>query len=341
MEKCIVIIPALNEEKTIGNVIDAVPKVLFAGRVNVEIVVINDGSTDKTAEIAVLHGAGLITHISPQGVGASFSDGVKEALNRKADYAVNIDGDGQMNPADIEKLLQPIVSGTADMVTASRFMDSEYYPNMAAIKRWGNDRVANIVSSIVGTKYYDVACGFRAYNREALLRLNLRGRFTYTQETFINLAASNQIKIIEVPLHIQGERQFGKSRVAASILKYAIRSGSIILSAFKDYQPLRFFGCISLFFFLLGILFEAIFMGHYIITGYFRNFLWAGLTGAFMAIVSMIFLILMIISDTLGKIIKTEEEILYLNRKQTYYGTKSDKDTLNKDEMTNKEEMLV
>ena len=321
MKKCVVIIPALNEEKTIGGVIDEVPKMLYGEELNMEVVVVNDGSTDKTEEIAREHGATVINHSMPQGVGASFFDGVREALNRKADYAVNIDGDGLMYPMDIERLLFPIwCGGGVDMVTASRFMDAGKYPKMPVVKRWGNERVAGIVSSIVGKKYYDVSCGFRAYNKEALLWLNLHGRFTYTQETFINLAGSSRIRIMEVPVEIKGEREFGKSRVASSIVTYAVRSGSIILSAFKDYSPIRFFGGLSGMFLMIGILFETIMLINYCLTGHFRNYLWAGLIGAFMAMTAMIFLILMIVSDTLGKIKRTQEEILYFNKKREYYG---------------------
>lgn len=324
MEKCVVIIPALNEEKTIGEIIGAIPHTLFDDRIKLEVVVIDDGSTDRTAEIAKEKCAHVIHHNTPQGVGASFFDGVKEALHRKADYAVNIDADGQMNPKDIEKLLNPIAGGVADMVTASRFMKKELYPQMPRIKRWGNDKVAGIISSIVGNRYYDVSCGFRAYNKETLLRLNLHGRFTYTQETFINLAGNRHIRIMEVPVEIRGEREYGKSRVASSILKYAIRSGAIILSAYKDYQPVRFFGSLASACLLTGMLFEFIFIGHYIITGFFRNYLWAGLTGAFMALMAMIFFMLMIISDTFRKMLRTEEEILYFSKMNEYYGKGSE-----------------
>lgn len=324
MKKCVVIIPALNEEKTIGNVINDIPKVLFDGRVGLETVVVNDGSTDQTAKIADEHGAYVINHISPQGVGASFSAGVKEALKRQADYAVNIDADGQMNPADIERLLKPIVGGAADMVTASRFMDERLHPRMPMIKRWGNNIVAKMISFIAGQRYYDVSCGFRAYNRETLLRLNLYGRFTYTQETFINLANNNHIRIMEIPVEIRGEREYGKSRVASSVVRYAFRSGSIILSAFKDYQPIRFFGSLSFVFLIIGIIFEVFFFGHFIIRGYFRDYLFAGLTGAFLIIIAIVFFILMIVMDTLGKMLKTEEDLLYLNKLKMYYEKQDD-----------------
>lgn len=318
--KCVVIIPALNEEKTIADVLDAVPMTLFEGTVFLEKIVVDDGSADQTSRIAIAHGASVIRHNTPQGVGSAFWSGIQEAMRRKADYAVNIDADGQMNPRDIEKLLVPIVNGEADMVTASRFKNPQYIPNMPPIKRWGNERVAEIVSNIVGEKYYDVACGFRAYNKRTMLMLNLKGKFTYTQETFLNLANKRNIKIVEVPLAIRGEREFGNSRVASNVLKYAFKSGSIILGAFKDYKPIRFFGSLSLLFLGMGLVLEIVFFTHFFMTGMFSGYLWAGLMGAFFAIMSMILLILMIVSDTLSKIIMNQEEILYYSKKREYYG---------------------
>lgn len=322
--KCIVVIPALNEERTIADVLDAIPMQLFEDAVHLEKVVVDDGSTDKTAQIAVEHGASVIKHKSTQGVGSAFWSGVLEALKRRADFMVNIDGDGQMNPEDIKKLLQPILQGEADMVTASRFKNSEFVPNMSFVKRWGNRRVASIVSSIVGEKYYDVACGFRAYNKETLLRLNLKGRFTYTQETFINLANKSEVRIVEVPLVIRGKREFGKSRVASNVCKYAMKSGSIILRAFKDYKPVKFFGSLSLFFLALGGAFEIIFFLHFITTGMFSGYLWAGLTGAFLGVISIMFLVIMVVSDTLSNIIMNQEELLYYNKKREFYGENND-----------------
>jgi glycosyltransferase involved in cell wall biosynthesis len=318
-QKCVVIIPALNEMKTIGKLIDDIPRSLFDGNVLLDVVVVDDGSSDGTGKIAHDHGAYVIKHNRPMGVGVAFSDGIKEALKRRADYALNIDADGQMNPKDIVKLLSPLYDGEFDMVTASRFIDSSRCPQMPAIKKWGNAKVANIISLVVQNKYYDVSCGFRAYNKEALLRLTLHGRYTYTQETFINLASCSHIRIKELPVDIRGEREYGKSRVASSIIKYAIKSGSIILSAIKEYRPSKFFGSLSVLSFIIGAIFEVLMLSNFLQTGRFRNYLWAGLTGAFFAIASMFFLVLLIVSDTLGKINRNEEEILYLNRFQTYY----------------------
>lgn len=318
--KCIVIIPALNEEKTIAGVLDAVPVSLFDGKVYLEKVVVDDGSTDLTSRIAEEHGASVIRHGTPQGVGSAFWSGIREALRRKADFAVNIDADGQMDPRDIEKLLEPIVEGKADMVTASRFKNPDYIPGMPSVKLWGNRQVARIVSNIVGKKYYDVACGFRAYSKDTMLRLNLKGRFTYTQETFLNLANKREIRIVEVPLEIRGEREFGKSRVASNVLKYAVKSGSIILGAFKDYKPIKFFGSLSLLFLGMGGVLEIIFFVHFFMTGMFSGYLWAGLTGAFCAVVSILLAVMMMVSDTLSKIIMNQEELLYFSKKREYYG---------------------
>lgn len=321
MKKCVVIIPALNEEKTIATVLKAIPGTLFNNSVVLEKLVVDDGSTDNTSNIAIEHGAIVVKHKEPQGVGSAFWDGICEALRRKADYAVNIDADGQMDPKDIEKLLTPIVNDEADFVTASRFMNREYYPQMPKIKFWGNQQVAKIVSSITGKKFYDVACGYRAYNKETLLRLNLTGKFTYTQETFLNLANKSRIRIMEIPIKIRGEREFGKSRVASNVLKYAIKSGRIILRAFKDYKPIKFWGCLSLLCGSIGLVFETIFLLHFLMTGFFRGYLWAGLTGAFFALVALVLLVIMIVSDALSKIIINQEEILYYNKKREYYGS--------------------
>ena len=104
-----------------------------------------------------------------------------------------------------------------------------------------------------GTKFTDVSCGFRAFNREAAYRLTLFGRFTYTQECFIDLF-SKGLRMAEVPLKVRGVREHGKSRVASSIFKYATNSLPIILRAMRDIQPLKFFGGIAALFGLLGLL---------------------------------------------------------------------------------------
>ncbi|MBP9997260.1 MAG: glycosyltransferase family 2 protein [Lachnospiraceae bacterium] len=320
MKKCIVLIPALNEEKTIGDVIRAVPNELtVAGEhVQISVLVVDDGSTDGTAQISRDNNAYVISNQKNMGVGYSFSRGIDYALTQKVDYVVNMDADGQMNPIDIPKLLEPIITGEADMVTASRFCNEEVIPQMPKVKLWGNRKVAGLVSRIVGKQYYDVACGYRAYNREVLLRMNLRGKYTYTQETIINLSMKPSIRIVEVPVVIRGVREFGKSRVANSVLKYAWKSGTIILRAMRDYKPVMLFGTIATIFALLGVGFEVLFFIHFFMTGKFSGYLFAGIGGGFLLLVALIALVLMIVQDSISRVVYNQEEQLYYLKKSEY-----------------------
>src|SRR5437016_7284046 len=248
--KLVVTIPALNEEKTIAQVVRGVPRDI-PGIDEVEVIVVNDGSTDNTPIEAADAGAIVINLPGGGGLGMVFRTGFDHAMRRGADFIVNIDGDGQFNPADIAKLVRPLLDDTADFVTCSRFADPALRPTMPVVKYHGNRAVTAIINWVCGgTCFTDVSCGFRAFNREAAYRLTLFGRFTYTQETFIDLF-SKGLRIVEVPLKVRGVREHGKSRVASNLWKYATNSLPIILRAMRDIQPLKFFGGISA---ILGIL---------------------------------------------------------------------------------------
>ena len=220
--KLVVAIPCLNEERTVAKVISAVP-VPFSRVGSVEVVVIDDGSTDATVERARSAGAAVVSHGANLGLGRAFREAVRQALARGADILVTIDGDGQFDPADISRLVQPILDGEAHMVTASRFARAALVPEMPAIKKWGNRRVAGIVRTLTGKRFHDVSCGFRAFSREALLKMNLFGTFTYTQETFLDLIFKG-LTIHEMPVRVRGTREFGSSRIASGLTRYAVRS---------------------------------------------------------------------------------------------------------------------
>jgi len=249
--KLVVIIPAYNEEPTITQVIQGIPREI-PGVKEIQVVVVDDGSTDRTAQLAEEAGAIVVKHPQNLGVGKAFSTGIKTALELGADLIVNIDGDGQFNPRDIPRLIEPILKNQADFVTASRFADKSLIPKMPWIKKYGNYLVRAIINFLTGKKFTDVSCGFRAYSRETALKLNLFGSFTYTQETFLNLV-EKEVRIKEIPLEVQGERRFGKSKVAHSVLRYGLKAGGIILLALRDIKPLRFFGWMGLGTSLLGV----------------------------------------------------------------------------------------
>jgi len=321
--KLVIIIPALNEEQTIQEVIASIPS-SFDRITEREIVVIDDGSSDGTKRIAESTGVTVISHRENRGVGAAFNTGIKAALQIGADIIVNIDGDGQFNPKDISTLIKPILDEDVEFVTASRFIEPALTPKMPKIKLWGNKRMSFLISRLTGKKFFDVSCGFRAYSRDTVLKLTLFGQFTYTQETFLDLV-SKGISIKEVPLTVKKAREFGKSRIASNLWKYAANTIRIILRAYRDYKPLRFFGYISLPFSVVGLSLEIFLLVHYMIAGQFSPHKWAGFSGITLIILGLIFFILGLVADMLDRIRINQEELLYLRRKKEYnYHKKQD-----------------
>lgn len=315
--KLVVTIPALNEEKTIAEVIKGVPRNI-PGITETEIIVVNDGSTDRTAEIAEKAGATVINVTGRPGLGTIFRTGMERAMRRGADIIVNIDGDGQFNPADIAKLVEPLLRDDADFVTCTRFADPRLRPDMPAVKYYGNRLVTRIINWVCGgTRFTDVSCGFRAFNRDAAYRLTLFGRFTYTQECFIDLF-SKGLRIAEVPLKVRGVRQHGKSRVASSIWKYALSSLPIILRAMRDIQPLKFFGAIALTFFIPGLLMGLFVTGWYLYRTRTTPFTSLITISGVLITISVIMGVLALLADMLGRTRRINEELLYLARRRFY-----------------------
>ena len=307
--RLLVVIPCLDEEQTVAQVVGGIPKD-FAGIDQVEIVVFDDGSTDATADRARAAGADVVRRETNQGLGATFQDAVGVALAKDADVMVHIDGDGQFDPADIPLLIEPVVEKQADMVTASRFLDRSLTPEMPAVKRWGNRGVAFIVGLLSGKKFRDVSCGFRAFSKETLLRMNLFGNFTYTQESFLDLIFKD-MTILEVPVSVRGVREFGESRVAASIPRYAIRSLAIMLRAFISYKPFRFFFAIAVLFLIPGVALLSFLGLHYLETGDFSPHIWAGFVGGSFSFLGFTTLITGLVGDMLVRIRLNQESILY------------------------------
>lgn len=310
----LVAIPCLNEAHTIGAVLESIPR-LIPGIGRVDVLVVDDGSVDGTAEIARANGAIVVRHLHNRGLGHAFQSAVSYAVERGYDLMLNIDGDGQFTSADIPRVLAPVLNGEADMATASRFMDKDRIPDMPQAKLVGNHMMAFLISKLVNYRYHDVSCGFRCYSREALLRINLHGQFTYTQETFLDLSAKG-IRIQEVPVSVRyfAER---KSRVAHKLLRYATNTSLIIFRSYRDYFPLKFFCFIALVFAVPAALFGSIFFIHYLMTGHFTGYLFLGLTSAFLFAIAVMFLVVAIVTDMLDRIRTNQDRILYLLKKGT------------------------
>lgn len=315
VKKLLIIIPAFNEEDKIGEVIKKIP-VNIHGIDLIKILVINDGSTDGTAETARKLGIEVVDNHKNMGVGFSFGRGLDHAVENGFDFMVNIDGDDQFDPAEIPGLLKPIIEKSAEFVTASRFIDKKTIPNMPLIKLWGNRMMSLLISRLVGKKYLDVSCGFRAYSKRALLSLNLHGRFTYTQETFIDLSFKG-LNITEIPIKV---RYFParRSKVASNLFIYGVNTLKIILGTYRDYRPLAFFSAISLIFLIIGIAFESVLLWTYFSRGTFSPNIWSGFVGAAFFFLSVIFFIVGLSSDILNRIRLNQESILYLLKKNSH-----------------------
>ena len=314
--KIIVAVPAYNEEHTIREVLKRMPNLTGKG-IELVPVVIDDGSTDKTAQFAREAGAVVITHGTNQGVGKSFQDGLAFALENDADIMVNIDADLQYNPADISKLIQPILDGKADFVSADRFTtDTGKAPkpdHMPAIKYWGNKRMNRLVNGLAGTHLGDVSSGFRAISREAILNLNLSGNYTYTHETIIDLAYK-QLRLVSVPIPVKyfPDR---KSKVAGNLFGYTSRALRIIIKSFKDYKPFYFFSLMAALPGVVGFASLVFMLVYFLITGAFSPFKFVGFLGIYLVTLAILLLIIGFLADILVGIRLTGEKQLYLQKK--------------------------
>lgn len=309
-----VVMPALNEAATIQGVVARVPREI-PGINDVQVVVVDDGSTDTTVEEARAGGAIVVSHPKNKGVGAAFQTGINHALSLGASYVVNVDSDGQFAPEDIPKLLQPLLDGEVDWVSASRFKDRSLVPEMDAVRYYGNKAMSFLISSLTGVRFHDVSCGFRAYSRDVLLQLNLMGEFTYTQESFLDLSFKG-LQVKEVPIPVQGTRSHGKSRVAGNIPRYAYNTSKIIFRTFRDYYPMRVFGLGALVALVLATLLGLFLLLHYVQTGHFTPHKWAGFTGAFLGSLGIVLFVTGLLADMFVRVRINQERILYMLKKQ-------------------------
>lgn len=315
-KKLVIILPAFNEEKTISRVLAAIPKKI-EGFTKIETLVVDDGSTDQTAAKAKKQGVEVVSHSVNKGLGMAFQTGINAALTKKAEVIVNLDADGQFDPADIPQLTAPILKQETDMVTASRFKSQKRLPkNMPSLKKIGNLFFTGLVNSLTGQHFTDSQCGFRAYSREAALRLNLSGGFTYTQEVFFDLL-NKGFKIKEIPVKVQ---YFNgrKSYISSSLPRYGFYALTIVLRTFRDWRPLLFFGLPGLAVFLLGVLFSLYFGLFWLIRHQTTPVKTYGLVGITGLILGFLMIILALIADMFKRMRKNQEEIIYQLRKGNY-----------------------
>ncbi len=312
-KQIMVFIPAYNEAETIAQVIKSIPKKIKG--LKVIILVVNDGSMDETAMLAKKAGALVVSHSRNLGVGQAFQTGLEEALRLDVDVLVNIDADGQFNPKDIPKLVEPIIKQQADFVSADRFTNfktskRERPVYMSRVKYYGNLMMSALFSFLAGQKFSDVSCGFRAYSKKAILSLNLMGKFTYTQESFLDLATKG-LFITQVPVQVKyfPDRE---SRVAHNIFSYAYKTLKIIIRSFRDYKPLLFFIYLSIIPGLLSILAGGFLLYHYLITGQFTPYKSVGFAFIYLSTLTIALILVGFLADMFVRLRINQEKMLYL-----------------------------
>lgn len=318
--KLVVVSIVLNEEKKIGEVLQKIPQKI-EGIDEIEKMIVDDGSTDKTVEIAKKNDALVYKNGKQKRLAYSFQKAVRIALERGADIMVNIDGDMQFNPEQIPKLIDPILNGDADFVASDRFTDPETGKvrrpeNMPFHKYWSNRLGSWIVSKLTGYSFPDVTCGFRAYNREALFSMNINSKYTYTQESF-QVLANKKMNIESVPVHVKYFPN-RKSRVVTSFFKFLFGSAINILRAFRDQAPLTFFGLFGGLFAIPGFAAIIFMLVYWLINQQFTPYKFVGLSGIYLFSLGLIIWILGLVADMMDRVINNQEKILYEAKKQNY-----------------------
>lgn len=242
-------IPCLNEEGTLALVLDSIPRVI-PGVDEVEVLVIDDGSTDRTVEIAREHGVHhFVHHARNMGLARSFSDGVNYALAHGADIVVNTDGDNQYPQTMISELVAPLLRGEADIAIGDR--QTAKIAEFSWFKKKMQHVGSEVVNYAAGTKLPDAASGFRAYSREALYRLNVVTQFSYCMETIIQ-AGNKRLRIASVPVTTNPKTR--ESRLFSNIWQHMFKSGAAITRSYLMFKPHAVLGTIAAVMGIVGVI---------------------------------------------------------------------------------------
>ncbi|MEK6861847.1 MAG: glycosyltransferase family 2 protein [Nanoarchaeota archaeon] len=259
MKSVVITIPAFNEESSLAMLVKDIHEVMKSSRYSYKILVLDDGSTDRTKEVAYKLGAVVFSNPVRMGLAETFKTEMKKALELNPDIIIHIDADYQYSPKDIPRLIKPIEDGEADLVLGNRFQGG--IDSMPLMKRLGNKAFSKVISDITRFRVGDCQTGFRAMNKKAA-SLPIISNHTYTQEQIIRAVRSG-LKIKEIPTHFYS-RKSGKSKLLKGPFEYAIKAWINILRLYRDFEPLKFFGRIGLFFILVGLI-----VGAYVLIDFF------------------------------------------------------------------------
>ncbi len=307
--KLIVQIPCFNEEQTIRKTINDLPKQI-EGIESIEVLIIDDGSTDQTSKVAKKSGADhIVRFINNKGLARAFTAGLDASLKLGADIIVNTDADNQYSGSDIIKLVKPIIDGNADMVIGERDIDNiEHFSflkkKLQRIGSW-------VVRQVSNTEVPDTTSGFRAYSREAALQLNVISNYTYTLETVIQ-AGKKDIALMHTP--VATNRKMRESRLISSIPSYLKKSAATILRIYAMYEPLKMFLTLGVLFFGFGMglgfrfLYYYVFLNH---SGHIQSLILSSV----LMIIGFLIMIVGLLADLISANRRLIEDSLYRLKK--------------------------
>ena len=305
MTKLIIQIPCLNEAETLPGTLRDLPRSL-PGIDRIEVLVVDDGSRDGTSEVARANGVQHVVRFRRRkGLAAAFVAGIDAALKLGADFIVNTDADNQYVGADIAKLIDPLVRGEADIVIGDRNIQalSEMSAQKKRLQRLGSW----VVRQVSGTQVPDTTSGFRAYTREAALRMTIVSEFSYTLESIIQ-AGKRRMAIAHVP--IRTNPRVRPSRLFDNIFSYIKASTATIVRIYAMYEPLKVFSYIGATIFLAGAALVVRFL-YYYFTGTGMGHVQSLILSAVLMIVGFQVLLIGLVSDVISGNRKLLEDLVY------------------------------
>lgn len=296
--KLVIQIPCYNEEKSLPITLNDLPKHID-GIDEIEVLIIDDGSKDRTVEVAKELGVNNFVEMPHNsGLAKAFVAGINKALEIGADIVVNTDADNQYCAADIEKLIKPILAGEADIVIGSRpVSEIEHFSPLKKMLQKLGSGVMRLISS---TKVEDAPSGFRAFSRNAAMQLNVFDNYTYTLETIIQAKAKGLI-LKCVPIRVNPDLR--KSKLVRNMFDYIRRSMFTMIRMFIIYRPFRFFAILAGMFFLVGALIGLRFLYYFVFESGAGH------------IQSLILSAILIITGVQVGVIAVLSELLSINRK--------------------------
>lgn len=307
--KLMITIPAFNEEASLAGVIREIPRNI-PGISSVEVLVLDDGSSDNTAQVAREAGADYVfSHKRNKGLAQTFKDALEHAVRLGADIIVNTDADNHYDQSRIPELIAPILQGQADITIGSRKVEElEHMPFL--------NKHLNTVGSFIMTKWagipkLDVSTGFRGYTKESAMKLGVYSTHTYSHTT---LLSAQDLKLITIEVPIKAREVKRKSRLIKSIPSHMMKAGTNIIRNIVIFRPLRFFGSIGVLVFGLGLVIVVRFAYFYVLgdgNGHVQSLIMAGV----LMMIGFQTLVLGLLGSSLGWTRKVVEDVLYRTKK--------------------------